>query len=132
MTVTVTEYSNGEVLRKLLDGGNVEMWVGTTGIMDSETLENMFSKEGNLNYFGVGEDGGEKLLYSAAKSITEAQRKKEYGKFGDYLYELGVFTGLYRYSGRLYVSQSVNMETAPGGMTYFHNWIDEIENLELY
>ncbi len=132
VTVTVTEYSNGEVLRKLLDGGNVEMWVGTTGIMDSETLENMFSKEGNLNYFSVGEDGGEKLLYSAAKSITEAQRKKEYGKFGDYLYESGVFTGLYRYFGRLYVSQSVNMETAPGGMTYFHNWIDEIENLELY
>ncbi len=132
VAVTVTEYANGEVLQKLLDGGNVEMWVGTTGIMDGKAVKNVFSQEGKLSYFGVEPEKGEKLIYAASKSITETQREKELEKLGGYLYEMGVFTGLYTYSGRVYVSSQVNLETVAKNMTYYHTWIDEIHTLELY
>ena len=132
ITVTVTEYSNGEVLQKLLDEGEVEMWISSTGITDSKTVASMFTQGGKTNYFGVGQDGTEKQVYTWKKAITESQRKMEFEKLMEHLYGEGVFTELYRYSGEMYVSSRVVVDTIPGDMTYYHTWIDEVEKLELY
>ena len=140
LDLIINDPADSNELWDALDAGTCEMWAAAWGATPDPDMyqvyhsSNVHGLEGssNSNHYGIQDSALDALIMEGRSSTDQAFRKATYKAALEMLMDWGVELPTYqRQEATVISTERVNVDTIPGDLTPYYDWLAEVHNLEL-
>lgn len=137
ITLDIHYQNTEESMLVALYTGNCELWCASwTSDSDPDLMRHYLgtgrTNDMGPNLYGIAYDPLDELLYQAEKAETATERNAKYMEIFEMVRSLAIELPCYQlYNYYVFNAQTLKLITIPAELTYFHDWLDEIESIEV-